>query len=138
MDTLEFDEVSLRKGWGGVGEYWFSLKDFSIKSDAELVDYEHGEDVSQTEHYLSLGYIPYFTVNSEEVIRAFVPTIERKKLRDKISEYSGSEYVENFWKYFHIYPEISEPYIAFEHNYVNSKAVKWCEENNIPYEFKIK
>ncbi len=136
MDTLELDEVSLRKGWGGAGEYWLSLQDYSVKSDAELAAYEHPENVSQSEYLVSLGYIPYFTVNSEEVIRAFVPTIERKKLRDVLSGYSGSEYVENFWKYFHIYPEISDAYIEFEHRYVRNKAAKWCEENDIKYNFK--
>ena len=137
MNTLEFDEASLRKGWGGEGEYWFSLRDYSIKSDSKLSELNRPEDVSQSEYYISLGYIPYFTVNSEEVIRAFVPTIERKKLRDKLAGYQGSEYVENFWKYFHIYPEISEPYIEFEHDYVRKKAVRWCEENGVNFKLCV-
>ena len=137
MDTLEFDEVSLRKGWGSVGEYWFSLRTFNIKSDAQLSELDCPEGMSQSEYLVSIGYIPYFSVTSEEVIRAFVPTIERKKLRDKIADYTGSDYVENFWKYFHIYPEISDPYIKFEVSYIKNKAVKWCEENNITYEFKV-
>lgn len=137
MNTLELDEISLRKGWGGEGEYWFSLQDYSINSDAKMSELDHPEDMSQSEYYVSLGYIPYFHLSSEEVIRAYVPTIERKKLRDKLVGYQGSEYVENFWKYFHIYPEISDPYIKFEQKYVIDKAVRWCEENGINYELKV-
>ena len=136
MNTLEFDEVALRKGWGGVGEYWFSLKDYTIKSDAELSELDQPNDMSHSEYFISLGYIPYFSVSSEEVIRAFISTIERKKLREALENYQGSEYVENFWKYFHIYPEISESYIAFEHQYVADKAKRWCEDNGIRYQFK--
>ena len=136
MDTLELDEQTLRKGWGGEGEYWFSRRDYSIKSDSKLAELERPENMSQSEYYVSLGYIPYFTVHSEEVIRAFAPTIERKKLREKIGGYVGDDYVENFWKYFHIYPEISDPYIEFEHTYVRNKAVRWCEENDVNYELK--
>ena len=137
MKTLELDESALRKGWGGAGEYWFSLKDYTVKSDAELSELDHPEDMSQSEYLVTLGYIPYFSISSEEVIRAFVPTIERKKLREAMESYVGNDYVENFWKYFHIYPEISEPYIEFEHRYVDEKAIRWCEENNIKYEFKV-
>lgn len=137
MDTLELDEAALRKGWGGAGEYWFSLKDFSVKSDAELAELDHSQELSQSEYLVSLGYIPYFSVTSEEVIRAFVPTIERKKLREALEGYNGGEYVENFWKYFHIYPEISNPYILFEQKYIKDKASRWCEDNNINYIFKI-
>ena len=135
--TLELDEVALRKGWGGEGEYWYSRRDGRIKSDYTLSQLERPCDMSQSEYYISLGYIPYFTVKSEEVIRAFVPTIEREKLRKKLEGFSGSEYVENFWKYFHIYPEISEQYGKFEADYVKNKAVAWCEENDISYEFKV-
>ncbi|MBQ8981596.1 MAG: hypothetical protein IJ077_08315 [Eubacterium sp.] len=137
MKTLELDESNLRKGWGGVGEYWFSLRSFSVKSDAELSSLDCPENMSHSEFFVSLGYIPYFTVNSEEVIRAFIPHIERKKLREAIEKFTGNDYVENFWKYFHIYPEISDPYINFEHDYVKNKAVKWCKENDIKYEFKV-
>ena len=135
--TLELDEVALRKGWGGEGEYWYSRRDGKIKSDSTLAQLERPEGMSQSEYYVSLGYIPYFTVKTEEVIRAFVPTIERDKLRKKIIGYDGSEYVENFWKYFHIYPEISDPYIKFEAQYVKKKAAKWCDENDIKYELKV-
>ena len=137
MNTLELDEGNLRKGWGGAGEYWFSLRTFNVKSDAELLSLDCPENMSHSEYLVSLGYIPYFSVTNEEVIRAFAPTIEREKLRKKISDYSGGDYVENFWKYFHIYPEISDPYIKFEAAYVKKKAAEWCGENNIDYEFKV-
>lgn len=137
MDILEFDEAALRKGWGGAGEYWFSLRTFKIKSDAELSRLDCPAGMSQSEYLVSLGYIPYFSVNSEEVIRAFVPNIEREKLRKKIGDFSGGDYVENFWKYFHIYPEISDPYIKFEAAYIKKKAAEWCKEYNIKYEFKV-
>ncbi len=133
MATLELDESSLRKGWGGANEYWFSLRDYKIKSIARLSELEHSDDVSQSEYLISLGYIPYFSVTGEEVIRAFLPTLQSQKLRDKLEKYSGSDFVENFWKYFHIYPEISESYVLFEHEYVKQKAIEWCEENAINY-----
>ena len=134
MNTLEFDEIALRKGWGGAGEYWFSTRDYCIKSNAQLSELDHPEDMSQAEYLVSLGYIPYFSISSEEVIRAFIPTIERQKLRDKLEQYDG-DIVEGFWKYFHIYRDIFTPYIDFEHAYVKEKAAKWCEENGIDYKF---
>ena len=138
MNILELDELALRRGWGSLGEFWFSVKDFTIKEGSQLADYDCSQDMSRSEYLVSLGYIPYFSITSEEVIRAFVPTIENKKLKDKIENYNGSDYVDNFWKYFHIYAEISKNYITFEQKYIVNKAEEWCRQNGIDYELKVK
>lgn len=133
MKSFVLDSDSLRKGWGGTDQFWFSLKDYSIRDILSLSDMDRPDDVSQTAYFLSLGYIPYFVVSNEEIMRAFVSTLTNAKLKNAFSKIDDNKYVESFWKYFNIYPELSENYNSFEDEYVLNKAIAWCEQNSIEY-----
>lgn len=70
--TLIIDDELLQKCGGGSSEYWFSYADYTIKNISELDDLDRPDDIGQTAYYVSLGLIPFLTVSSEEVMRAFV------------------------------------------------------------------
>ncbi len=133
METFHLNKETLRKGWGGVNQYWFSLKDYSVKDVAALAQIEKPEHISQASYFVSLGYIPYFVVSNEEVMRAYVATLDNEKLKNAFSKIESEDYVETFWKYFNVYPQLSNGWEEFEDNYVLEKAEKWCVENNINY-----
>lgn len=137
MKIFEINRENLRKAWNGADQYWFSLRDYAVKDSSVLVNFDIPEGVSQTAYFVSLGYIPYFTVSDEEVIRAYVFTLNNEKLKTALSKISSEEYVETFWKYFNAYPKrIAEGWDEFENNYVINKAVEWCRENAINYIIK--
>lgn len=136
MNTFELNEESLRKGWGGSDQYWFSLKDFKIKEASALADMDKPENVSQTAYFVSNGYIPYFVVTNEEVMRSYVDSLTNEKLKNALSKIDKDNYVESFWKYFNVYPQMAEGFEDFEKNYLIQKATKWCDENSIPYILK--
>ncbi len=133
MKSFVLDADSLRKGWSGADQFWFSLNDYTIRDILSLSDIETPDDMSQSAYFLSLGYIPYFTVSDEEVMRAYVSGLSNTKLKNAFSKIDNEKYVETFWKYFNIYPELSENWDGFEDEYVLNKAVAWCEQNSIDY-----
>ncbi len=134
MKVFELSRENLRKAWNGADQYWFSLRDYVVKDTSVLVSFDVPEGVSQTAYFVSLGYIPYFTVSDEEVIRAYLSTLDNEKLKTALSDISREEYVETFWKYFNAYPKrIAEGWDEFENDYVLKKAISWCEENSINY-----
>lgn len=133
MDLLKLDPGTLRKAWTGADQYWFSLKDYSVRSLTDLGNMDRPDGVSQTQFFVSLGYIPFFNVTNEEVIRAYVSTLSNKKLKEALSNADSSDYVDTFWKYFNVYSEIADGWNDFEDKYVLDKAVAWCNENGIKY-----
>lgn len=137
MKTFELNLENLRKGWSSTPQFWFSLNDYKIKNIVDFVDYEQPDDMNKSSYLVSIGYIPYFTVTNEEVIRAFVKSIEDKKLKKALSNIDEKDYVESFWKYFNVYPELADLLCQFEDSFVLDKAKIWCEENNIEYIVKL-
>lgn len=133
MLTFELDEENLRKAWGGSCEYWFSTKDYSVRDVVELIDYDAVEETSKASYLISLGYIPYFAVSDEEVMYAFVQTLDNEKLKAIFDKTGADDYKEMFWKYYNIYPELSDNFNDFEKSYLLNKAIKWCQGNNINY-----
>lgn len=133
MKIFELNKDALRKAWSSAEQYWFSLQDYKIKDASTLAEIERPESVSNSAYYVSLGYIPYVTVSNVEVMRAFAQTISNKKLKENLAKISDEEYVEAFWKYLNVYPELSNGYNDFEDTYVLEKAKAWCEENAIEY-----
>ena len=93
MKCLELNDDTLRKGWGGVDQYWFSLSDYKIKDITELADLDRPEQMSQTEYYVSIGCIPYFVVTNEEVMRAYVDTLDNAKLKAALQKIDDDNYV---------------------------------------------
>lgn len=136
MLTFELDEENLRKAWGGSSEYWFSTKDYSVRDVVEIIDYNSVEETLKASYLISLGYIPYFAVSDEEVMYSFIQTITNEKLKAVFDKTGADEYKEMFWKYYNLYPEISDNYDLFEKNYLQNKAEKWCQANNINYSTK--
>lgn len=136
MLTFELDEENLRKAWGGSSEYWFSTKDYSVRDVVDIIDYNSVEETSKASYLISLGYIPYFAVSDEEVMYAFIQTITNEKLKAVFDKTGADDYKEVFWKYYNLYPELSDNFDVFEKNYLQNKAVKWCQANNINYSIK--
>lgn len=137
MKVFTINEESLRKCWDGADQYWFSLNQYTICDISALADLDKPEQISQSAYFVSLGYIPYFTVTNEEVIRAYVQTLSNKKLKAALSKIDENDYVESFWKYFNVYPQLSDGWEAFEQKYILEKAEKWCKENGIRYEIDL-
>ena len=133
MKKIELSKEVLRKAWSLPEQYWLSLSTFKVVDYSVLSELDRPEEISETAYFISVGYIPFFTVSNEEVMKAYVETIENKKLKEAFSKISEENYVESFWKYFKIYPEIFEGYNSFEDSFVLEKAKKWCAENGIDY-----
>lgn len=122
-----------KKCGNGTDEYWFSYKDYKIKHISELSDVESPDATDKTSYFISLGLIPYINVTNEEIMRAIVETYAGEKLKDIFSEISSEDYVETFWKYYNVYPELAKDTDEFMKNYINKRIVSWCEENEIDY-----
>lgn len=137
MKTFELTLENLRKGWSSTPQYWFSLNDYRIKNIVDFVDFDQPDTMNKSSYLVSLGYIPYFAVTNEEVIRSFVKSIEDKKLKKALANIDERDYVESFWKYFNIYPELADALCEFEDSFVLEKAKAWCDENGISYEVKL-
>lgn len=130
---LVLNEENLRKSWGSTPEYWFSHKDYQVRNVAQMNGFDTQSDENRTAYFLEHGFIPYFNITSEEVMRAFIESTSNKKLIDAFSNVKSEDFVETFWKYFNAYKELSEGYDAFEAKFVRKKAADWCYENKINY-----
>lgn len=135
MQYFELNEKNLKQAWGASCERWFSLKDYTISDVIDLINYDNAQsdDESTDEYLMNKGYIPYFAVSNEEVMYSFIQTLENKKLKAVFDKVSADDYTETFWKYYKLYPELSEGFHNFENQYLLDKAIKWCELNNIEY-----
>lgn len=136
MNVFEITDDSVNKAWSGADSYYFSMNDYSIKDASELADNDIPDNVSKSQIMVTLGYIPYVAVNDIEIMRAFIENINNKKLKTVFEKVEDKDYVETFWKYCNIYPEIRDSYGDFEHSFVKNKIVDWCKENGINYELK--
>ncbi len=130
---LLLDEKTLRKGWSSAFEYWFSHRDYTVKAYSDMPSFDKPDGISQTAFFMQQGYIPFFTLSNEEVIRKYIESTNKSKLIATFSSLSGPELVETFWKYFNAYKDISKEFPEFEKSYLLKKAVSWCEENGIEY-----
>lgn len=133
MNVFNIDKDALRKAWSVEGQYWFSLKDNTIKDALDLRDIDIPDGDSEMTYLVSLGLIPYVCVSNIEVMKACVQTLSNKKLKDALSNIDDDDFVESFWKYHDIYPELQTAYDDFEDKYVIKKIEKFCEENAIKY-----
>lgn len=136
MKTFELDEKSLKAGWGAEEQYWFSINNYNVIDISESAHIDRPSDISETEFMLSLGYIPYFCVNRMELAKAYVATIDNKKLKAAMDKIEDSKYIDAFWKYYNAYPSDFSDYENFQHEYLLRKAERWCRENGIDYVIK--
>lgn len=123
---LVLNTENLRYAWGSSTEYWFSRTDYSIYKFSDLPC----EDNSKL---FELGFIPFLTISNEEVIRAYIKSIDNPKVSSKFDGLSSYDCVEVFWKYFNAYDDISNGFDSFENQYVIKKVTDWCNENGIQY-----
>lgn len=133
MKVFKLNESNLRKGWSSSNQYWFSLKDYRLVDSSSLADLDNSNNISQSGYFVSLGYIPYFAITNEELIRAYMQTISNEKLKQALLKIDDENYAEEFWKYVNVYPELSECFDEFESTYLLNKAEQWCKENGIKY-----
>lgn len=117
---------NLRYAWGSTTEYWFSRTDYSIYKYSDLPCEDYAKLVE-------LGFIPFLTISNEEVIRAYIKSLDNPKVAAKFEGISSDACVEIFWKYFNAYKDISAGFDTFENEYVLKKVIGWCEENGIEY-----
>ncbi len=117
----------------GSSEYWFSYRDYSIKNISELSTDDKPEDMGQTTYFVSIGLIPFVTVSNEEIMRAAVEERGSAKLKSIFEKIDSDNFVETFWKYYNVYPELTSGTDEFITDYINKKIVEWCEENKIDY-----
>lgn len=120
---------NLRFAWGSTTEYWFSRTDYSIYKNSDLPF----EDYTKL---VELGFIPFITISNEEVIRAYISSLNNPKVSSKFDGLSSYDCVEVFWKYFNAYKDISDGFDAFENEYVMKKVTDWCDENGINYKIE--
>ena len=130
---LVIDDELLQKCGGGSSEYWFCYGDYTIKNISEIDDMEKPDDVGQTAYYVSLGLIPFLTVSNEEIMRAFVKQRGSAKLNGILQKVHSDNFIETFWKYFNVYPELKEGWNEFAQDFMLNRLRGWCEENNIKY-----
>ncbi|MDE5985287.1 MAG: hypothetical protein K2H13_08545 [Eubacterium sp.] len=120
---------NLRYAWGSTTEYWFSRTDYSIYKNSELPC----EDQARL---FELGFIPFLTISNEEVIRAYISSLNNPKVAAKFEGLSTYDCVEIFWKYFNAYKDISAGFDSFENEYVMKKVTDWCNENGVQYKIE--
>lgn len=124
----------IRKKCGhGSSEYWFSYRDYSIKNISELSMDDKPEDMGQTTYFVSIGLIPFVTVSNEEIMRAAIEARGSAKLKSIFDKVDSANFIETFWKYYNVYPELTENTDEFVSDYINNKIIEWCEENKIDY-----
>ncbi len=120
---------NLRYAWGSTTEYWFSRTDYSIHKNSDLPC----EDYSKL---VELGFVPFITISNEEVIRAYIKSLNNPKVSSKFDGLSSYDCVEVFWKYFNAYKDISDGFDSFENEYVMKKVTDWCDENGVEYKIE--
>ncbi|HIY34093.1 MAG TPA: hypothetical protein IAA24_03110 [Candidatus Eubacterium faecigallinarum] len=123
---LVLTEENLRFAWGSTTEYWFSRTDYTIHKSSDLPCEDYA-------CLVEMGFIPFITISNEEVIRAYIKSLNNPKVESKFDNLSSYDCVEMFWKYFNAYKDISAGFDAFESKYVMDKVTGWCEENGINY-----
>lgn len=120
---------NLRYAWGSTTEYWFSRTDYSIHKNSDLPC----EDYTKL---VELGFVPFITISNEEVIRAYINSLNNPKVSSKFDGLSSYDCVEVFWKYFNAYKDISDGFDFFENEYVMKKVTDWCDENGVEYKIE--
>lgn len=123
---LILSKENLRYAWGSATEYWFSRTDYSIHKHSELPCEDYAT-------LMEMGFIPFLTISNEEVIRAYIKSLNNSKVQSKFDGLSSYDCVETFWKYFNAYENISSGFDSFEDEYVMKRVTDWCEDNGVNY-----
>lgn len=77
-------------------------------------------------------------VTSLEAQKAYVKSLNNRKLNNIFNRLSDEEYSNVFWKYFDDGWQELGKYYKFEEKYRLNRIAEWCDENYIPYYFDKK
>lgn len=77
-------------------------------------------------------------VTSLEAQKAYVKSLNNRRLNNIFNRLSDEEYSNVFWKYFDDGWQELGKYYKFEEKYRLNRIAEWCEENYIPYYFDKK
>lgn len=77
--------------------------------------------------------IVFPAVTRAEAQKAYIKSLNNKKLNSIFYCLNDNDYWSTFWKYFDDGGEKLTTFNRFERYYRIKKIVDWCEENNIPY-----
>lgn len=136
MDVFEINDDVLKKVWDSSGEQLYSVSGGKLFNAREFSDNDRPDNISQTQYFLQMGYIPFVSITNDEALRAYAKTLKSEKIKAALDSVDEDKYNDVFWKYFNLYPELLEDFNKFEDGYVLSKVEAWCKENGIEYSIK--
>lgn len=136
MDVFEINDDVLKKVWDSSGEQLYSVSGGKLFNAREFSDNDRPDNISQTQYFLQMGYIPFVSITNDEALRAYAKTLKSEKIKAALDSVDEDKYNDVFWKYFNLYPELLENFNKFEDGYVLSKVEAWCKENGIEYSIK--
>lgn len=136
MNVFEINDEVLKKVWDSSGEQLYSVSSGKLFNAREFSDSDRPDNISHTQYFMQMGYIPFVCVTNDEVLRAYAKTLKNEKIKSVLDGMDENKYSDTFWKYFNLYPELLEEYNKFENEYVVSKLEAWCKENGIEYVVK--
>lgn len=77
--------------------------------------------------------IVFPSATREEAQKAYIKSLNDKKLDRIFKELNEKEYWDMFWRLFDDGGEKFHAFNMFEERYRLNKIISWCDENNIPY-----
>ncbi|MGN0610524.1 MAG: hypothetical protein ACI4JI_01960 [Ruminiclostridium sp.] len=89
---------------------------------------------SETEEAKAINRAIVFpAVTRAEAQKAYIKSLNNKKLNYIFKDLDDNDYWNTFWKYFDDGGEKLNSFNSFEEYYRIQTIIEWCEENNIPY-----
>lgn len=136
MSVFEINDDVLKKVWDSSGEQLYSVSGGKLYNAREFSDNDRPDNISQTQYFLQMGYIPFVNITNDEALRAYKNTLRNDKIKAALDSVDDDKFNDMFWKYFNLYPDLLDDFNKFEKKYVLSKVESWCRENGIQYSIK--
>jgi len=115
---LKINADIIRKAYATEGEILFDpcTYEFHRKSETSLPEY----------------VLPFPSVSETEMQRAYINTLNHRRLREHFSRLSDAECSAEFWCFYENSP-LLPCFEDFEQQYQLEKIKIWCDENQIAY-----
>lgn len=136
MSVFEINDDVLKKVWDSSGEQLYSVSGGKLFNAREFSDNDRPDNISQTQYFLQMGYIPFVNITNDEALRAYKNTLRNDKIKSALDSVDDDKFNDTFWKYLNLYPDLLDDFNKFEKKYVLSKVESWCRENGIQYSIK--
>lgn len=78
-------------------------------------------------------YIVFPAIERVDAQRAYVSSLNNKRLNNAFGNLDDNEFFDKFWNYFDDGGQKLRDFEMFEEYYRIKRIVEWCEENAIPY-----